>query len=168
MEANWQKAIRSLLDGSKRPAVLGVGSILRGDDGAGVICAKYLQRDKKRGILPESFTVFIGETAPENITGVIIRSKPDRLIIVDAVESDCETPDVMVFMHREECIEGFSASTHKMPLEVLCTYLYKSAGCEIAVVGIHASHIGFQSKMSLRTRNTIRLVAREIGDCLSL
>ncbi len=166
MQAKWQKAIKSLLEMAERPAVLGVGSILRGDDGAGVICAKYLQRDKKRGMLPESFSIFIGETAPENITGEIIRKKPDCLVIIDAIETDDAEEDVWYFRHKEECIDGFSASTHKMPLEVLCTYLDTAAGFPIAVVGIAAINIGFQSKMSERTRNAVRLVAKEIASGL--
>jgi len=43
---------------------------------------------------------------------------------------------------RNAVIDGFSASTHKMPLEVLCAYLGNSGDCEIAVIGIAAENLG--------------------------
>jgi hydrogenase maturation protease len=166
MEQNWIIPLRSFLSGSQKTAVLGVGSPLRGDDGAGVLCAHALEQKIETGKAPANLVVFVGETAPENLTGVIIREKPDRLLIIDAVVSNQCIDDIVFFPHLEDTDE-FSASTHKMPLKVLCTYFRNSMDCKVAVIGIAAGSCAFGTGVSKSVETASLFVANEILACLA-
>ena len=85
-----QAALKQKLNNARRVAVLGVGSELRGDDIAGLLAAQQIEKTiTEQTILPE-VRVFIGETAPENLTGEIKKFQPTHLIIIDAADLNKE------------------------------------------------------------------------------
>jgi hydrogenase 3 maturation protease len=65
----------------KRVAVIGVGNRMRGDDGVGSVIAERLQELAKGSLL-----VIDAETVPENYLGVLLDSKPEVALFVDAVD----------------------------------------------------------------------------------
>ncbi len=94
MAENPAKELKNRLLGAAKIAVLGIGSRLKGDDAGGVIAAEDL-----RGALSKNFEklnvgIFIGGTAPENVTSEIKRFKPSHLIIVDAADMTGEPRDI--------------------------------------------------------------------------
>ena len=96
--------LRDRLKNAQRVAVLGIGSELRADDAAGLLIAKelktYLKENKKRNQLK----VFLGETAPENLTGQIKKFKPTHLIVIDAVDFNLEAGALRVVDIRTEAV----------------------------------------------------------------
>jgi hydrogenase 3 maturation protease len=117
--------------------VLGVGSDLRGDDAAGLIlCRRLESRFAREDGLPDParFRAFIGETAPENLTGEIRKFGPSHLLIADSADFGRE-PGAVIVADPEE-ITGISFSTHRLPLFVLTDYLEKEMGCRILILGL--------------------------------
>ena len=106
--------LKNRLKAAKRIAVLGVGSELRGDDVAGMLVAGAVQKKSKK------IRVFLGATAPENLTGEIIKFKPTHLIIVDTADIK-EKPGTILFeiagvdetLARRAC----SRVAYKMPVK---------------------------------------------------
>ena len=152
------------LKNAKRIAVLGIGSSLRADDAAGLIIAKklkaYIKDNKKRGLLK----VFLGETAPENLTGQIKKFKPTHLIVIDAVDFHRETGALRVVNICTEA--GASFSTHRVPIGIFRDYLYKSIQCETILIGIQPGSTEFCGSLSQKVKDSTQTACKEIREVL--
>lgn len=113
-----------------RVAVMCVGSVLCGDDAAGMLLAPLIRpAAEKAGALVAECS-----TAPENFSGVVREYRPDTLFLVDAARMGLEPGGVRVV--PEEEIAGVSVSTHMMPLKFLIGYLKRLTGCSCALIGV--------------------------------
>jgi hydrogenase 3 maturation protease len=120
--------------------VLGVGSDLRGDDAAGLILCRRLEARFSSLPDPLRFRVFMGETAPENLTGEIRKFGPSHLIIADSADFGRDPGTVVVADPVE--ITGISFSTHRLPLFVLTDYIEREMPCRMLIIGIQPSTLG--------------------------
>lgn len=118
----------------KTYAVMGVGSVLRNDDGAGMHFADCVERLTAG----TGLTVVKGGTAPENFTGVIKAAEPDVLFIADAAYMNQPVGTVQVL--GSEHIGGMGCSTHMLPLSLTLDYLKMECGCRGVVIGIQAQN----------------------------
>lgn len=118
------------ISSGRRTAVLGVGSVLRSDDGAGMYFVEKLSGLIER----ENLLLIGGSTAPENFTGVIREFKPAVLFIVDAAHMGL-TPGEIHVLDPDE-ITGMSFSTHMLPLPLMLNYLAMELDCEVVCIGI--------------------------------
>ena len=160
--------IKTILKGKLRDAqkvaVLGIGSQLRADDAAGLIIAqelkKYFKDKKKRNLLK----VFLGETAPENLTGQIKKFKPTHLVVIDAVDFHLETGALRVV---DICTEaGVSFSTHRVPIGIFRDYLYKSIHCETILIGLQPGSTEFCGSLSPGMPESMQAAGQEIREAL--
>jgi hydrogenase 3 maturation protease len=165
LRQNLKKALQNNVTGAKRLAILGIGSELRADDGAGVVVAeklsKYLAGTNRR----KDVRIFSGGTAPENLTGEIKRYKPSHILIVDTADFK-EKAGTVVVLDPGDVGAGVSFSTHKMPAKILVDYLQKSLDCEIAIVGIQPKNVDFGKSISKVVSGTAKEVAGAIADLL--
>jgi len=156
--------LRNSLKGARKIAVLGVGSVLRADDAAGLLIAqelkKYIKGKKKKNLLK----IFLGETAPENLTGQIKKFKPTHLIIIDAVDFHLKVGALRMV---NICVEaGASFSTHRVPVGVLRDYLHKSIQCETMLIGIQPGSTEFCGRLSPGLQESVQAACREIREVL--
>jgi len=156
--------LKDRLKSAQRVAVLGIGSQLRADDAAGLIIAKelktYFKDKKKRNLLK----VFLGETAPENLTGQIKKFKPTHLVVIDAVDFHLKTGDLRVV---DICTEaGVSFSTHRVPIGILRDYLYKSIHCETILIGMQPGSTEFCGGLSPGIQESTQAACKEIREVL--
>lgn len=135
--------------------VLGIGSDLRGDDAAGVIVAKNLEKNPPPGIVAIN-----GGTAPENFTGKIKKLKPSYLLIIDAVEMK-EPPGTIKLIGIND-IGGYSFSTHALPLKVMIGFLVQDWPCEIIIIGVQPKRISFGAPISKEVETAAEAVAEAI------
>jgi len=141
--ASWRSdLIRARKDlcreGICRTALVGIGSVLRADDAIGM--------DVARALLPvfaqrDDVLVIEAGVAPENTTGTLRKFRPDLIVFIDAADMG-EKPGAIRWLDWRDSI-GLSASTHTLPLHVLAEFLTKDLGCEVGLIGIQASVIGF-------------------------
>jgi hydrogenase 3 maturation protease len=150
-------AIRRHLKDAKRIAVLAIGSPLRGDDAAGLHVADQLRRIRTKSRAksvhsaignrqsairsslrtPHSAVrIFVGETAPENLTGEIKKFRPTHLVILDAADVDGKRPGSITLIQHDVLRGGSSISTHNMPVNVLIQYIQQSIPCQVLILGI--------------------------------
>jgi len=156
--------LKNKLKRARKIAVLGIGSALRADDAAGLMIARGLKarikNNKKRNLLK----IFLGETAPENLTGQIKKFKPTHLIVIDAVDF---REDIGALRVIDTCAEaGVSFSTHRAPLGVLRDYLYKSIRCETILIGMQPGSTEFCGGLSPGLREQTRAACKEIRGAL--
>ena len=159
-----KKELAARLKGAKRVAVLGVGSELRGDDIAGILVLKSLDKSKKLkpGVKLKTFE---GSTAPENLTGDIRAFKPTHIIIVDSADI-VEKPGTVLLLRADEVGRGISFSTHKIPPKVLIDYFAGTMKCEIFIIGIQPKSIGFGKPASKAVIAASKSVASSILESL--
>jgi hydrogenase 3 maturation protease len=156
--------LKSKLKNARRIAVLGIGSPLRADDAAGLLIAQelinYIQEKKRKNLLK----VFLGETAPENLTGQIKKFRPTHLIIIDAVDFHLPTGSLRVVNICTEA--GASFSTHRVPVGIFRDYLFKSIGCETILLGMQPGSTEFCGPLSEGIAGAIQAAAKVIREVL--
>lgn len=122
-----------------RIAVVGVGQVLQGDDGAGPAVISRL-----RCLLPRDSGILLLDAghAPENQLGPVIRFKPDLILLIDAIQIGETAGVIRCFEAAEiECYSG--GSTHTLPLTLLSAFLSAESGAPIYIIGIQPAAIGF-------------------------
>ena len=101
-----------------------------------------------------------GGIAPENFTGRIRRFKPDAVLMVDAADFGAAPGSVRQLEMNE--MDGFSASTHTLPLSVLASFLRAEMGCEVISLGIQAQTVQFGQVVTLPVKKALREIGLEI------
>jgi len=143
---------------------LGVGSALRGDDVAGILVAQDLDKFIQRSPKVRLAKVFIGDTAPENVTGEIKKFKPTDIIIVDS--ADMGKPAGSLELIESGRISGVTFSTHQLPLGILADYLKASLNCQILIIGIQPKKLKFNSKVSPEVKRAAKRFTGIIKDII--
>jgi len=140
--------------------LLGIGSELRSDDGAGIRVAERVEALRLPGV-----TALAGGSAPENLTGEIRRLSPSLLIIVDA--ADMALPPGTVRLLEPAEIGGMAFSTHTLPLTVLADYLQKETGCSVLILGIQPRSLEFDGALSAEAASAVEEIVQALLTCLS-
>jgi len=159
------KTLRKSLDGCGRVAVLGVGSELRGDDAAGVLTVRELQRMvSTRPFRSLEFEGFEGATAPENMTGSITSFRPTHILVIDAAELGAQVGECREISPDEMAEICFS--THTLPLQVITDYLEKATGAVITILGIQPGSLDFGLEATPRMRGAVRRLTRHLYEVM--
>ena len=157
------KELKSRLKGYQRLAILGIGSEFRGDDVAGMLVAERIEKvTKSQGHKGTSkrtaIKVFFGATAPENLTGEIIKFKPTHIIMVDTADIK-QKPGTIILLDPAVLGEGVSFSTHKLPARVMMDYFTKILKCGILLIGIQPKGIIFGKPVSKEVNSSVKEVS---------
>jgi hydrogenase 3 maturation protease len=161
---NLRNKLKSSLEGAKRIAILGVGSELRADDNAGMFIAQALERSETQINKTIDLKVFLGHTAPENLSGEIKKYAPSHVLIIDTADIGKKPGEVAVFTPEDS--GGISFSTHKLPIKVLAQYLTQSIDCKIIIIGIQPKTLDFGKDVSKEVSVTIKGISKEIKDVM--
>ncbi len=121
----FKKKIRDMLKG--RIVYMGMGNILRGDDGIG---PKLVEALRKKG----AETVDAG-TVPENYVGPVKRLEPDMIVMIDAVHLERE-PGAVELLKRDEILENSGFSTHSLSPVLVMERLESETGAEVFMLAI--------------------------------
>ena len=158
-----EKFLKNRLKSARKVALLAIGSEFRGDDAAGLLVAENVQNFLKK--TNNGFKIFIGATAPENLTGDIKRYKPSHILLVDSVDFK-DRPGSIVVLCPRDIGDGVSFSTHKMPAKVLMQYFSKSFDCDPVLIGIQPLSIDFGKRASKEVVSAAKEVALAIVKAL--
>jgi hydrogenase 3 maturation protease len=129
----WKSRLARELGRPKRLAVMGVGNVAKGDDGAGVFCAAALAR-LTAGLASPRLKIIPAGEAPENFTGDVRKFGATHVVIVDVAAGGF--PGGTVFLADPRRIRDDDASTHRLPLPLLAAYLEQTVGCRVILLGI--------------------------------
>jgi hydrogenase 3 maturation protease len=147
-----------------RLAILGIGHELRGDDAAGLAVVRKLgeqfvpcsvlripYQDDGRQYATRNTQydclVLDGGPAPENQTGALRQFGPDLVVMVDAAQMDAP-PGTVAWLDLEE-IDGVSAVTHLLPLNMLARYLVHELNCVVGMIGIQPAQTEVLAELSV-------------------
>jgi hydrogenase 3 maturation protease len=155
-----REKLASRLRGARKIAILGVGSDLRGDDAAGLLVSSALAKTLKTS----KAKVFLGDTAPENLTGEIRKFKPTHLIIIDSADFELKPGSIMIFDPGD--IAGISFSTHRLPLKLIADYLHGAIKCKTVIIGIQPKGLKFDSEVSAALKSSVKILSGELKAAL--
>ena len=141
-----KKNLKKRLDGVNRLVVLGIGSELKSDDGAGMLVATVIQAGYKKKKHTTKLKTLFGSTAPENFTGEIIKFKADHVIMIDCADM-LKKPGTIGFIEPEN-VGGTTFSTHMLPIDIMAEYLSQSIKCTFTIIGIQPKSIDYGSTIS--------------------
>jgi hydrogenase 3 maturation protease len=168
--------LQQRLENAAKIGVLGIGSELRADDVAGLLVAQRIQECSEFRLQADKTTptrvnaelrtlrVFLGGTAPENLTGEIKRFAPTHLVIVDAADLDSE-PGTITMMDPDR-IGGTTFGTHSLPIKVMIDYLLGSFDCDVIVVGIQPKSLAVGAPVSQEVLDAVESLAALLCDNL--
>ena len=156
---NLKTILKKKLKDARKIAVLGIGSELRADDAAGLLVAGELKKIKDLKL-----KVFFGSTAPENLTGEIIKYNPTHIIIVDSVDTD-QKPGFILLVSPEE-VGGVSFSSHMLPIKMIVDYFLESLKCEIIIIGIQPKILTFGETTSKEVKKSTKKISDIIQQIL--
>jgi hydrogenase 3 maturation protease len=121
--------------------LLGIGNPLNGDDGVGIYVAERFRKD---GWIP-----LVCGTAPENFTGIIRKTRPSCLVLVDAAAMGISPGEYRIIPRHK--IEDVSIGTHQLPLSLLIDFLSDTVE-RIILIGIQPERAGTGKEISLPVR----------------
>ena len=130
--------------------VCGVGNRIRGDDGIGPRVIEALQKtysDDKNVLLLDA------QANPENFMKDIEKFRPDKMIIIDAVEMEGFPGEVRQIDYHT--IKKGAISTHKLPLSLFIDFLQRKMKFKLLFVGVQPKTIGFNKRMSGPVKRSI-------------
>jgi len=132
--------------------LLGIGNSLNGDDGVGIYVAERFRKD-------DWISLACG-TAPENFTGIIRKTRPSCLVLVDAAAMGISPGDYRIIPRDK--IEDVSIGTHQLPLSFLIDFLSDTAS-RIILIGIQPERSGTGEEISLPVRRGAERLLRVLS-----
>jgi len=145
--SSWEDEIRHHL----RPGfvLLGVGSRMRGDDGAGSVVAERLAA---RGV-PNAFDC---GGVPENYAGLVAKLQPPDVLFVDAV--DFGKPPGSVELFGGQSFQAQSVSTHSAGLSPLIEFLGASCSALCWVLAIQPADLAHGADLSPAVQKAVEQI----------
>jgi hydrogenase 3 maturation protease len=137
----WKSALIPLLFPENLPprsdlpriAIVGIGDESQGDQAAGVLVARALQKRKFAADAGRVLVVEAGH-APENLAGELRQFQPQVIILIQSVTM--ELPPGEIAWIPWETSTGLSASPRNLPLSMLARYLMLEFGCAVHLLGL--------------------------------
>lgn len=123
-----------------KTAIVGIGNVLKGDDGVGAQLISRLQGKTEARL-------FDCAEVPENYIRPIIKSRPQTIIIVDASDWGAATGELRLIENEEITDTGFS--THNSSLRIFCEYLKSELpSANIILLGVQIGNSRFLQPLS--------------------
>ncbi len=137
----------------KRFGVIGVGNVLKGDDGAGPELVAAL---RNRFGLP----LVDASEVPENYGGWIVKEKLESVVFVDAVDFGGQPGEFRLIPIDKLLVSA--SSTHRLSLHYLIRYLEDEWDGEAILVGMQPKGLLLGEGLSAEVRDAVRSLAEAL------
>ncbi len=140
----------SELRGSKT-IILGIGNLLKGDDGAGpVVCERLAGRTCAE--------VIDAGTVPENYIQRIIKKAPENLVVIDATDFGASAGQISLF--KPEQLSSLVISTHTLSPQLFIDMICQEIDVDVYFVGIQPAQTTLGQSISSEVEQAIQRFAR--------
>jgi hydrogenase 3 maturation protease len=135
------KELRHILDKSTdvRTTIVCIGNTLKGDDGVAIELYQKLAGKIKAELIDAG-------TVPENYIQRILKTRPQTIVLIDAVDFGGSAGQVQIF--TAEQIPEVASSTHVMSLRFFADMLRQEGRADVFLVGIQPQQLGLGSGLS--------------------
>lgn len=134
----------------KRFGVVGVGNVLRGDDGAGPEVIALLREKIALPIVDAS-------EVPENYGGWVVKENLESVVFIDAVEFGGEPGEFRVIPLQKLMMSA--SSTHRLSLHYVIRYLEEEWGGDAILVGVQPKNLTLGDGLSQEVAGGVRDLA---------
>jgi len=136
--------------------IVGIGNILKGDDGAGPLVCEQFRHEKICADLIDAGTV------PENYIQPIIKKAPKNLIVIDAIDFGAPPGTIKIF--KPEQLNSRVISTHTLSpglfVDMICQYIK----LDVYFIGIQPAKIQLGQSISPQVSQAIQQLCRALTD----
>jgi len=130
--------------------LVGIGNVMRGDDGAGPKLIELLDGKVKAALLD------VGEV-PESYTGKILAAGADTVVLLDAADFGAEAGRWAI-LEPEEFADR-ALSTHQLSLRLFCRFIKENSSAEVLALGIQPAGIELGDPMSAVVNQSVHELA---------
>lgn len=127
--SQFEAFLRRRVEGSHRPAVVGVGDLSLPFDRLGMYAAGEIEKLHLTNV-----KVFLAGTAPESITATLRAYQPDHIIFLDAADMGVLPGGIAVL--EPGSTQANLVSSHMLPLSVVMEFIAEDTGCMVTLLGI--------------------------------
>jgi len=146
-----EKRLEALRD--SRVVILGVGNILKGDDGFGPLLCEALAGKVAAQVIDAG-------TVPENYLRPLIKARPQLLLVVDAVDFGGAPGAIDIFTLDQ--INDVAFSTHALSLRLFVDVLRTEIDVEVLLLGVQPSCTQLGQPVS----GPVQAAIRDVGETL--
>jgi len=144
-----EKQVREFLSRFRNTQIhiLGIGSELKGDDGAGpLLCQKLKEADIRVEITDAG-------TVPENYIQSIVKRSPENILIIDAIDFSAPAGEIKIFTVEE--LSTFAFSTHALSPHLFIDMIKQQIDVQIYIIGIQPGSTGFGRELSHEVQRAV-------------
>lgn len=134
--------------------IVGIGNILKGDDGAGPLVCEQL---KRANICAE---VIDAGTVPENYIQQIIKKAPRILLVIDAI--DFAAPPGTIRIFEPEQLSSHVISTHSLSPRLFVDMVCRDISIDVYFVGIQPAQIQLGQSISQQVSPAIKQLSQAL------
>lgn len=139
-----------ILESAGRVLFVGVGNVLKSDDGAGVIISKGL-------VEKDPVMVLTVEVSIENYIGKIQTLNPDHIVLIDSMDLDSD-PGTHRLIGLDQ-IQDITFNTHNISLSRLGDFF----DCPVHVLGIQPKNVTFGENLTPPVRDAAENIIKQIN-----
>jgi hydrogenase 3 maturation protease len=148
--------------------IVGIGNILRGDDGLGPALIERLSQLLHAGARLKgnagAVCLDVGN-APENYAGKIVKEKPDTILIIDALHLAKRPGEYEILVKGD--ISRCGLTTHDISPTMFLEYLEQETGADILVLGIQPENLKMGDGLSEPVKQALRQIEERLIECMS-
>ena len=137
--------------------IIGIGNILRGDDGFGPLLIEKLVGKV------DAHCIDAG-TAPESYIGKIIKERPDTVLILDAVHLDRPAGEYDILRKSDIIKTGFT--THDISPGLFIEHLENETRADIYMLGIQPARLSLGEEMSEEVKTALDNITEQITEVI--
>jgi hydrogenase maturation protease HycI len=156
LDQQWHAGFESDLERFLRARVIivGIGNTLRSDDGVGSLFASRLV--SRTGI-----RCIDAGSSPENYLGVLVRERPDSVLLVDAVCMG-RAPGEGALLDPMQ-IEMTATNTHCVSLRFFVDMLVREGGCNVRLLAVQPESVRVGETLSKPVADTLSYLEETIN-----
>ncbi len=139
-----------------RTLIVGIGNILKADDGAGPLVCEQLERAKVNADLLDAGIV------PENYIQPIIKKAPQNLLVIDAIDFGASPGTIKIF--QPEQLNSHTISTHILSPRLFVDMVCQNIKLNVYFIGIQPAQIQLGQSISPPVSQAIQELCRALTD----
>ena len=150
----WREELLKLR--GQRLMLIGIGNLLRRDDGIGVRVAEELKQVLAKEISDGKLIVHMAGITPEDCLPLVLMEKPEAVLMLDAC--DCGLPSGEIVLLEGKLLPERFNSTHAIPPKIIGGVIEKYAGSKVYYLGIQIKAAGMGEEISSEVQEAGREV----------
>ena len=139
-----------------KTVIVGVGNVLKGDDGAGPLVCQQLRRAGVSAELIDAGTV------PENYIQPVVKKTPQNLLIIDAMDFGASAGTINIF--KPEQLNSSVFSTHTLSPRLFVDMVCRNIKVNVYFVGIQPAQTQLGQSISPQVNRAMQWLTRAITE----